>query len=106
MAMEKGKREDYTRESTKRTVTQSLCLGKSVRLTFMSSCNQWCLKPRVLNVDRLGWNRALRTLPCSQTQSKKKKKKQVKTAKKQPFKECLRHTGGEYLLFMEQVPQS
>ena len=52
----------HPREHTRRTFPQIHWVGKQKGLSFMSFCNQWGLKPRVLKVGRLGWNESQRVL--------------------------------------------
>ena len=74
MVMEKGQgereterreREEHTGEHTRRMLPQDHWLRKLESLEFLSSCNQWHLKPRILKVSGLGWNRATRVFLCS-----------------------------------------
>jgi len=66
VVIKKGKRErGICRGMHKENVPQNHGLGKQEGLNFVSSCNQGGLKPGVLNVSVLGWDRAWRALPCS-----------------------------------------
>lgn len=56
--------EEHTWACTRRTFPHSYWLGKFDGLNFISSCNQWGLKPGVIKVTRRGWDRAWKALGC------------------------------------------
>ena len=69
-------REYQTRKIKKITFPQSPWLGKKEILTFMGSYNQGWLKPGVLNLGRIGWEKALRALENTSQLKKKDRGRQ------------------------------
>lgn len=102
---ERQKREEHTGEHTRRTFPQSHWLGKQEGLIFVSSCNQLGLKHGVLKVSRLGRDRSLRVLPYSWREGRQTTLGQMAWKQlSEETEECLGHTGGYYLLFLEHIP--
>ena len=82
--------------------SQSHWLGKWEGLNFMSSYNQQGLKPTVLKVRRLCWDRAWRALHCSWREGSQTILRQ--TSWKQPSEENAWGAQGiDYILFSEAV---
>ncbi|MBA7584837.1 hypothetical protein ES708_26800 [subsurface metagenome] len=83
---------------TRRTLPQNHQLGKWEGLIFLSSCNQRGLTTRGLKVCRLGWDRALRVLPCSWLEGR-----QVILGQKVQSEDHLTHMGRDCSLFLECI---
>jgi len=75
----------------RRTFPQNHWLGKHKELISLSSCNYQGLNTGVLKVSWLCWDRALRVLSCSWSESRHRT---GQTAWKQQSEECLGHTEG------------
>ena len=87
----------------RKTNPHSNWLGKQEGLNFLSSCNQWGLKPRVLKVTCLvGSGRAQRTLELLLEKSQGKERVNIQYGNSE-LKSTWDIQWGGYLLFSEYV---
>ena len=101
MVMEKVRDRRTHRECMGKRNPHSNGLGKQEGPNVMSSCNQQGLKPGVLKLSGLHWDRALKAPCCSWRQDNQSKD----IVWKQRGEECLGHTVGRLFIHLRVNPR-